>query len=108
MREFTHLFCLEAFSADKGKPVSRITGDSCVIGLFTRTETQETIYQINPKLPDTKQNLEMFKIVGQVIGKAIFEQITISAQLDRFLLRLILQSDFTLEDLASVDRQVRV
>lgn len=72
-----------------------------------KTETQEIIYKMNPKLPDSSENLELYKLTGQVIGKAIFEQITIPAQLDRFLIKQIVQSDFTLEDLATVDKSVK-
>jgi len=90
MREFIHLICLEIFKTEND--------------LFSKTETQEMIYKINPKCPDTKENHEMYKLIGKIVGKAMFEQITVPIQLDRFLLKQIIKQDFDLEDLATVDK----
>ena len=65
------------------------------------------IYKINPKCPDTKENHEMYKLIGKIVGKAMFEQITVPIQLDRFLLKQIIKQDFDLEDLATVDKPVK-
>ena len=76
------------------------------IDLFTRAQTEEVIYVINPKAADTPKNLELYNLIGKVIGKAIFEQITIEVQLDRLMLRQMLQEEFMLEDLLTFDTQV--
>ncbi len=76
------------------------------LGLFVKAETQEMIYKINPKIEDTKENLDLYKLLGKVIGKALFEKMTIPVQLDRLLLKQIVNENLELEDLANVDRSV--
>lgn len=71
-----------------------------------RAQTEEVIYHINPKAEDSAKNLELYCLVGKVIGKAVFEQISVEVPLDRFIMRQILQSEFELEDLLSYDTQV--
>ena len=73
-----------------------------------KAETQDMIYKINPKSEDTQENLDLYKLIGRIIGKAIFEQMTIPVQLDRLLLKQIIQKDFSIEDLATLDKSVRM
>lgn len=92
LREFVHLILTETFSSEKE--------------LFARAQTEEVIYHINPKAQDSAKNLELYNLVGKVIGKAVFEQISVEVPLDRFIMRQILQSEFTLDDLLSYDTQL--
>ena len=69
-----------------------------------RAQTQETIYSINPRAADSQENLDLLKALGRIFGKSIFEQITIPVQLDRFILKNIVQKEFELEDLLTVDK----
>jgi len=92
LREFIHLICKDIFKAEKE--------------LFMRAETQDMIYKINPKSEDTQENLDLYKLIGKIIGKAIFEQMTIPVQLDRLLLKQIIQKDFCIEDLVTLDKSL--
>jgi len=75
-------------------------------GLFLKTQTEEIMYRINPACPLTQKNLSLYNLIGKVIGKAIFEQMSIPMQFDHLLLKQIMQADFSLEDLATFDKQV--
>jgi len=73
-----------------------------------KTDTDEVIYTINPRAANTKENLDLYKLLGRFIGKAIFEQMTIPVQLDRLLLKQIIGAEFTLDDLTTLDKPVIV
>lgn len=75
-------------------------------GLFVTTESDEVNYTINHKLPDTEAVLDMYEFVGKVIGKAIFEHITLNAHFDHCVLRALTGRDVILEDLKTLDTQV--
>lgn len=90
LREFIHLLCIELFKPERG--------------LFVKTDTDEVIYTINPRAANTKENLDLYKLLGRFIGKAIFEQMTIPVQLDRLLLKQIIGAEFTLDDLTTLDK----
>jgi len=64
------------------------------------------MYRINPEIPLTQRNLSLYHLIGKVIGKAIFEQMSIPMQFDHLLLKQMIQADFSLEDLATFDKQV--
>ncbi len=76
------------------------------IGLFIKADTDEVIYSINPRAPNSKENLDYLKLLGRIFGKAIFEQMTIPVQLDRLLLKQLIGAEFTLEDLTTYYRPV--
>ena len=61
---------------------------------------------MNPRMVDSTENLQLYKLIGRIIGKAMFEQITIPVQLDNLLLKQIIKQDFALEDLLHYDKQV--
>jgi len=90
LREFVYLICQDIFKVERG--------------LFSKAETQEMIYKLNPTCQDTQENLEMYKLTGRILGKALFEQMTVPIQLDRFILKQIIKKDITLDDLATVDK----
>ena len=48
----------------------------------------------------------MYEFVGKVVGKSIFERITLDIHFDYCLLRTIAGRDLTLEDLVSLDTPV--
>jgi len=64
------------------------------------------MYRINPEIPLTQRNLSLYHLIGKVIGKAIFEQMSIPMQFDHLLLKQMIQADFSLEDLATFDKQL--
>jgi hypothetical protein len=90
LREFVHMVCLDLFKLERG--------------LFARSDTDETIYTINPRAPNSMDNLDALKLLGKVVGKGVFEQMTIPVQLDRFLLKQIVNEEFCLDDLLTVDK----
>jgi hypothetical protein len=52
--------------------------------------------------------LEIVKILGIIIGKALFERISLNCYLDRTILRQICNQNVFLNDVASYDSKVRV
>jgi len=92
LREFIQLLCQELFKDEHG--------------LFLKTQTEEIMYRINPEIPLTQRNLSLYHLIGKVIGKAIFEQMSIPMQFDHLLLKQMIQADFSLEDLATFDKQL--
>lgn len=72
-------------------------------GLFVTTDTDEVSYTINPKAPNTEDVLELYEFAGKVVGKAIFERITLNIHFDHCLLRALTGRDITLEDLKTLD-----
>ncbi len=105
MREFIQLLCQELFKPEFSKQIFG-KGIIRVIDLFTKTHTEEVMYRINSESPINQRNLSLYHLLGKVIGKAIFEQMSIPLQFDRLLLKQIIQADFELEDLRTYDRQV--
>ncbi len=75
-------------------------------GLFTKTHTEEIMYTINPQSAPTPRNLELYSLIGKVMGKAIFEQISLPVQFDHLMLKQLIQAELKLDDLASLDKQV--
>lgn len=92
LREFIQLLCQETFSKE--------------YRMFVKTQTDEIMYTINPGAPDTPRTVELYNLIGKVIGKALFEQMSLPMQFDHLLLKQIIQKDFDLEDLAYLDKQL--
>jgi len=92
LREFVYLLCQETFKEEAN--------------LFSKTHTEEVMYTINPKSSLSPRNLELYHLIGKVMGKAIFEQISLPVQFDHLLLKQLIQTKFTLDDLATLDKQL--
>lgn len=61
----------------------------------------ELFYSFNPSAP-----LKICKLLGQIVGKAIFESIPIDPKLSSFVLKCMLSQEFELSDLENVDSGV--
>jgi len=92
LREFVYLLCQETFKEEAN--------------LFSKTHTEEVMYTINPQSSLSPRNLELYHLIGKVMGKAIFEQISLPVQFDHLLLKQLIQAKFTLDDLATLDKQL--
>ena len=63
-------------------------------------------YTINPKADNTLPTLDMYEFAGRVIGKALFERITINLHFDDCTLKYLSNRPLVLEDLRSLDEAV--
>ena len=71
-----------------------------------KADCEEVIYVINPKSSDTKETLKLYEFAGRVVGKAIFERITLDIHFDDCLLKALSEKQITLDDLKSIDSPV--
>lgn len=78
-----------------------------LLGLFVTTDSDEVSYTINPKTPANLQTLKLYEFAGKIIGKAIFERITLDIHFDRCTLAAIAHQKPTLKELKSLDTGVR-
>ncbi len=75
--------------------------------MFELAETEDVSYKINSNADVDDHVLDCFRLLGIVIGKAIFERNPINAYLDRTIIRHMLGQQITLADIEFYDRQVR-
>ena len=73
-----------------------------------RTDSDEVSYTINPKSPFDSKTLEIYEFAGKVIGKAIFERISLDIHFDYCLLAALSGNEPTLEDLRTLDTPVSI
>lgn len=77
-------------------------------GMFVLAETDEITYRINSNADPCDHVLDCFRLLGIVVGKAIFERTPINVYFDRTLIRHILGQPVVLEDIYSYDREVKM
>ena len=71
-----------------------------------RTDSDQVSYTINPKSSDDEKTLDMYEFAGKVVGKAMFERITLDMYFDDCLLKAVADRSLTLEDLKTMDTPV--
>lgn len=76
------------------------------VGLFSKTDSDQISYTINPKSSDSVATLDMYEFAGKVVGKAIFERITLDIHFDDCFLKSLAGRDLVLDDLRSLDTPV--
>ena len=75
-------------------------------GLFSVTHNQCLYPNPDSKLFFGNEHLEMFYLVGRILGKAIFERITVEPKFAEFFLRKMIGKYNFVEDLKSLDKEV--
>ena len=53
-----------------------------LIGLFVKADTPQITYKINGNCEMNENSLNLFRLLGKIIGKAIFERISLNCYLD--------------------------
>jgi hypothetical protein len=71
--------------------------------LLIVSDSNEFSYNINPMLKHTKENYSYFNFIGKLIGKALFDNITINICFNKLIYKMILQEEITLDDLLFID-----
>ena len=71
--------------------------------LLIVSDSNEFSYNINPLLKHSKENLQYFNFIGKLIGKALFDNITINICFNKLIYKMILQEDIALDDLLFID-----
>lgn len=64
-------------------------------------------YTLNPNLENSEAVLDMYEFAGRVIGKALFERVTMNFHFDDCTLSYLAGKPVTLEDLQSLDAPVK-
>ena len=77
-------------------------------GLFRATETEEISYTIKESSWGIQDYYKKFDFIGQVLAKAIFDEIPLNLWLNKLIFKLLLnpEADVGLEDLKMFDTQV--
>ena len=71
--------------------------------LFLPSDSNEFSYNINPLLKHNKDIFKYFYFIGKLIGKALFDNITINICFNKLIYKMILQEEITLDDLLFID-----
>ena len=71
--------------------------------LLIVSDSNEFSYNINPMLKHSKENLSYFYFIGKLIGKALFDNITINICFNKLIYKMILQEEITLDDILFID-----
>ena len=71
--------------------------------LFIVSDTNEFSYIINPFLFHNKDNFDYFTFIGQLIVKALLDNITVNICFNKLIYKMILQEEITLNDLVFID-----
>ena len=77
--------------------------ESDELKLFLVSDSNEFSYNINPMLTLTKDNYNYFVFIGKLIGKALFDNITINICFNKLIYKMILQEEIILDDLLFID-----
>ena len=77
--------------------------ESDELKLLLVSDSNEFSYNINPLLKHSKENLTYFYFIGKLIGKALFDNITINICFNKLIYKMILQEEITLDDLLFID-----
>lgn len=75
-------------------------------GLFSLSETKEVTYKINQEAEASEHVFSCFRLLGKVIGKAVLERVPFEAYMDKTLIRQLIGSPVTLDDIFTFDEQV--
>ena len=73
-------------------------------GLFQRSDTDEIGYIIKPNLYPSKELLKKYYFIGQVLAKALLENLTVNCCFNKVIYQLILGEKIELKDLVFIDR----
>ena len=76
------------------------------MGLFIKTETEEHTYIINPCCGPTFTNLEYFRFIGILLGKAIIENIKVNTCFNMLIYKKIFGSEFNWRDARYLDQTI--
>ena len=79
------------------------TLESEKLKLFLVSDTNEFSYIVNPFLSHKQDNFDYFIFIGQLIVKALFENITVNICFNKLIYKMILQEEITYKDLVFID-----
>ncbi len=79
------------------------TLESEKLKLFLVSDTNEFSYIVNPFLSHKQDNFDYFIFIGQLIVKALFENITVNICFNKLIYKMILQEEINFKDLVFID-----
>ena len=75
-------------------------------GLFERSDTEEVSYLINKNTKNNQETLSKYFFIGQVLAKALLENLTVNCCFNKVIYQLILGEKVTFNDMAFIDKQL--
>ena len=72
-------------------------------GMFVLADTEDATYKINADADTDEHVLDCFRLLGIVVGKAVFERTPINAFFDRSIIRHILGQSVMVDDMYFYD-----
>ena len=77
--------------------------ESDQLKLLLVSDGNEFSYNINPLLKHSKENFTYFNFIGKLLGKALFDNITINICFNKLIYKMILNEEITLDDLLFIE-----
>lgn len=74
--------------------------------LFERADTEDISYFIKTGLVNTPLNSSIFFFIGELIGKALLENLTINCCFNKLIYKVILDETIAIEDLIFIDKRL--
>ncbi len=74
--------------------------------MFLMADTKFGVYKINTNAENDEYTLELFSLLGKIIGKALFERIPINCYLDKTIINYILGKNNQISDIYYYDENV--
>jgi len=84
--------------------ISLIMGKFAEGGLFEKADTENFTYKLRCENDNKENMLQMAKVFGLVLGKALFEKVPVQLYLDRTLIRSLMGQEVELEDVYTFDK----
>ncbi|EGR30889.1 hypothetical protein IMG5_121350 [Ichthyophthirius multifiliis] len=76
------------------------------IEMFVKTDTQNLAYRINSNIEYIEYFIELFGLLGKIVGKSLFERIPIKACFDRTIINYILGKNNLISDIYYYDEKL--
>jgi hypothetical protein len=76
------------------------------LGIFEKADCEEFLYKIKKGLTPSEDNLKYFRFIGQMLAKAMLENISIHTCFNLLIFKMILNEKITLDDLEFYDQNV--
>lgn len=75
--------------------------------LFERADTNEFSLKISSTIDKSnKDNLELFFFIGQLLAKALFENLTVNTCFNKYIYKIILNEKISFDDLIFIDKSL--
>jgi hypothetical protein len=78
------------------------------LGLFEKADTEEYSFCISQNCITSIDNLDLFYFIGKILAKALLDNLTVNACFNKMIYKMILDEQFTLDDLIFINKPVKL